>query len=177
MKFSSPSEKGIFSRRTLKIHRSAIKPTALALHKQMYTSFAEGNVPALRRVCNDGIFESFLGRLGQRPKNEIVKWELVDYNKRPRVITHRGARFPVEGAGVIQAVVRICSKQRLTRWRKERGGREVLVEGTGNEKDVVEYVVIQRTIERWKGEEWRIWGTTNENTLDDIDSWERKKLE
>jgi mitochondrial protein MBA1 len=65
----------------------------------------------------------------------------------------------------------------LTRWIKAKGGEMQVVPGSGKEKDVVEYVVLQRQYEGWREGEWRVWGTTRETTLDDIEEWERRALE
>ncbi|KAF8849708.1 hypothetical protein BDZ45DRAFT_634016 [Acephala macrosclerotiorum] len=176
LKFSSPKEKG-FLKRSLKILRSTLKPTAVALHRQMYTSFAEGDIALLRRICTDGIYESFRARIGNRPRGETVQWELVKYNKRPRIVSHRGARLPIEGAAVRQAIIQICSRQKLTRSRKLKGGEVEVVPGSGKEKDVVEYVVLQQRIEAWKPGSWQVWGTTGETTLRDLEEWQKKALE
>ncbi|CZR64114.1 uncharacterized protein PAC_14011 [Phialocephala subalpina] len=176
LKFTSPKEKG-FLRRSLKISRSTVKPTAVALHRQMYTSFAEGDIASLRRICTDGIYESFRGRIGSRPRGETVQWELVKYNKRSRIVSDRGMKLLVDGAAVRQAVVRICSRQKLTRLRRVKNGDAEVVPGSGKEKDVVEYVVLQQRLEAWKPGPWQVWGTTGETTLQDLEEWEKKALE
>lgn len=173
---ASPAKKGFF-KRTIKLSRSNVTPTAVALHRQMYTSFAEGDVSTLRKICADGIFDSFRSRIGNRQRGEKVVWELVKYNKGPILVSHRGARFPIEGGTIRQAVVRISSTQRLTRWTKGKGGILEQVPGSGKEKNVEEYVVVQRTTERWREGDWQVWGTTSETTLEEITEWERKKLE
>lgn len=141
----------------------------------MYTAFADGDISALRKMCADGIYESFRARIANRPKGEKVQWELVKYNKRAKVVSNRAARLPLDGAAIRQAVVRISSTQKLTRWRREHG-KLVTIEGTGKEKDVVEYVVIQERIENWRAEEWQVWGTTRETGLDDVDEWNQAQL-
>lgn len=79
------------------------------------------------------------------------------------MVSDRAARLPIEGAGIRQAVVRIRSRQSLTRWREGQ-----VVPGTGQEKEVKEYVVIQKRL--WKGKEegWLVWGTTEETTMDKL---------
>jgi hypothetical protein len=74
----------------------------------MYTSFAEGDIVALRKICTDGLYDSFRARIGNRSKGEKVVWDLVNYNKRSKLISNRAARMPIEGAAVMQAVVRDC---------------------------------------------------------------------
>ena len=51
-----------------------------------------------------------------------------------------------------------------------------MVPGTGKERDVVEYVVIQRKYWQWDEEEWQIWGTTEETTLEDVEKWGKREL-
>ncbi|KAF4624816.1 hypothetical protein G7Y89_g13355 [Cudoniella acicularis] len=166
LKYSSPKGKSSFGRRELKLNSSIIIPTALALHKQMYSSFAAAETPTLRKICCDGIYDSFRARIASRPRGEQVTWELVKYNRRAKLVGNRAARFPIDGAAVRQAVVRICSTQRLTRARNG-----VVVGGSGKEKDVVEYVVVQRTYSNWRPGDWQIWGTTRETSLEEVKGW------
>jgi len=79
----------------------------------------------------------------------------------------------MDGAGFRQAVVRICSTQRLTRFAPD--GSQI--KGTGGERQTVEYVVIQKAYWQWKEGDWKIWGTTEETTLDDVKDWEKKMAE
>ena len=81
---------------------------------------------------------------------------MVKYKQRSKLISNRAMRLPIEGAAFRQAVVRIASRQKLTRWVKAKGGEMQVVPGSGKERDVVEYVVVQRQYERWKEGEWRI---------------------
>lgn len=144
----------------------------------MYSAFAEGDSTTLRKICTDGVYDSMRARISARAKGEKVQWELVQYNKRAKVVSNRAARLPMEGAAVRQAVVRICSRQKLTRWRRVRGENELeMVPGSGKEKDVVEYVVVQRRCGNWKEEDWQVWGTTGETTLKDVEEWQRRELE
>lgn len=172
-KFMSPPAKKGSLRRSFKLHRSKLVPEAVSLHTQMYTTFAAGDVNSLRRLCTDGLFDTFSGRIGNRTRGERVKWELVKYNKRAKLISDRAARLPVDGMAMRQSVVKISSRQRLTRWQRIQG-REEQIEGTGKEKDVVEYVVVQRLYKNWQPGPWMVWGTTKEITLDDVDEWKRK---
>lgn len=70
-----------------------------------------------------------------------------------------------------QAVVRIQSRQSLARIiGVGPDGQEIIAKGTGQDKEIREYVVIQRRI--WKGveEPWVVWGTTEETSLSKIPS-------
>jgi protein MBA1 len=171
VKWTSPREKRWYNR-TIKINRSQTAPTTIALHQEMYNAFAEGDARALRKICADGIHESFRARIGNRARGEKVVWELVKYNKRAKVMSDRAARLPMDGASIRQAVVRICSSQKLTRYLAN--GQQV--KGTGKERDVVEYVVVQKKYWNYIGEQWQVWGTTEETTLDDVKEWETKSL-
>lgn len=139
----------------------------------MYSAFADGDKSALRKLCTDGLYDSFSARIGSRPKGERVVWELLEYNKRAKVVSNRAARLPIDGAAVRQAVVRISSTQKLTRYTP----KGAVVQGSGKERSLVEYVLIQKKIWGWKDEEWQVWGTTEETTLDDVLEWEKKALE
>ncbi|KAK0111313.1 hypothetical protein ONS95_001680 [Cadophora gregata] len=174
--FASPPKKSFF-KRALKLSRSKVTPTAVALHRQMYTSFAEGDVTTLQALCADGIFDSFRNRIGNRQRGEKVVWELVKYNKGPKLVSYRAARYPTDGGAIRQAVVRISSTQKLTRWIQGKGGVLELVPGSGKEKDVEEYMVVQKTIHDWKEGDWQVWGTTSETTIKDLKEWERRKSE
>ncbi len=143
----------------------------------MYTSFAEGDITALRKMCSDGLYDSFRARIGNRQRGEKVVWELVKYNRGSKLVSHRGGKLPIEGAAIRQAVVKISSRQRLTRFIKGKDGEMQVVPGSGKEKDVVEYLVVQTMAKDWREGAWIVWGTTTETTLDDIKEWDRRLLE
>ena len=137
----------------------------------MYTSFAEGDIAAVRKTCTDGLYETLRARIATRGKGETVHWELVKYNRRAKLVSDRVSRFPIEGAGARQSVVRIRSDQRLTRWRGDQ-----MVEGSGKVKSVEEFVVIQKRYIGWKEEEWMVWGTTYETGIEDVENWQKDNL-
>lgn len=56
--------------------------------------------------------------------------------------------------------MKISSKQSLTRYDAE--GR--IVKGTGDVRDVKEYLVIQKRVWQGREEEWLVWGTVGETT-------------
>ena len=77
--------------------------------------------------------------------------------------------MPFKASALRQVVVRLQSRQSLTRIVSRGSGRpKETVKGTGEEKLVSEYVVLQRRM--WKGEEgpWIIWGTTEETDADTV---------
>ncbi len=65
--------------------------------------------------------------------------------------------------------MRIRSKQSLAKIiPATKGQRELVVEGTDLDKQVNEYVVIQRRIMKGKEDPWMVWGTTQETSVDDV---------
>lgn len=169
--WSSPRKESWY-RRTIKINRSQIAPSAVALHQTMYTAFAEGDTSTLRKICTDGIHDSFRARIATRPRGEKTVWEIVKYNKRAKLMSNRAARLPLDGWAIRQAVVRISSRQKLTRYR----ANGTVVPGTGKEKDVVEYIVLQKMYSNWKDAEWKVWGTTDVTTLPDLEEALKRDL-
>lgn len=148
----------------LKINYRTTKPTAQALHSAMYTAFAAKDTATLKRICCDGLYSSFVSRIAARPRGETWNWELVKHTKAPKIMSYRAASLGIERAGIRQAVVRLNTQQRLTRYRADGS----VVPGTGEVKDVREYVVIQRIL--WQGveSEWQVWGTTEETTIEKV---------
>lgn len=73
----------------------------------------------------------------------------------------------MDGAALRQAVVRISSRQKLSRYARDG----TLIKGTGKERDVVEYVVIEKGYWNWKENDWRFWGTTEETSVETVLDW------
>ncbi|KAI9715908.1 MAG: hypothetical protein M1812_005728 [Candelaria pacifica] len=146
-------------------------PTAIELHRKMYTAFAEGDISTLRKICAEGILESFRKRIAARA-GEKWEWNLESYRRTPRVVSNRAVKLPLDKAGLRQAVVNIESRQSLTRTRPD-GTR---VPGTGTQKVVREYVVIQKQMFDGVENRWLVWGTTEETTLSKLAAQEKKDL-
>jgi len=153
-----------------KIQLRKTAPTAVALHKQMYTAFADSDVELLTSICTDGLLESFRSRIASRRPGELVRWTLHRYTRSPRVVSHRAVVLPVaKGAALRQAVVRIQSRQSLARISgRWPDGVEKVVKGTGEEKEVREYVVVQKRMWKEKEGPWMVWGTTEETSVDQV---------
>lgn len=139
----------------------------------MYTAFAEADEAALQKICLEGIHDNLRARLASRPQGEKVVWQLVKYNKQPKLISNRAAKTPIDGMIIRQAAVRICSRQKLTRYSRTPDGNLEQINGSGKEKDLVEYLVIQRIYEQWQPKEWMVWGTAKETSLNDIQEWDK----
>jgi len=133
---------------------------AQALHTQMYTAFADGDLSLLRKTCCDGLFASFQSRITSRPTGQGLRWNLHQYTRTPRVVSHRAVVLPmVKGAALRQAVVRLQSRQSLTQLRTSG---EVEPD-TGAVKEVMEYIVVQRRMWKEQEEPWMVWGTIEES--------------
>lgn len=133
----------------------------------MYSAFAEGDLGTLKAICADGLYESFERRLEGRKRGEKLAWELVSYTSPAKVVSNRCGRFPVDGMSIRQAVVRIRSQQSLAKV----GGR-----GTGV-KTFDEYLVIQQMYTKYQPQEWMLWGTVPENTLEDVETWDKEGMD
>lgn len=170
IKVASPQAGKRWYHKSYKLSRSSILPIAQQLHVDMYTAFAAGDLHSLKSLCTEGIYESFRARISNRAKGEKVEWELLKYVGSPKLVSDRAAMIPgMEGMVIRQAVVRVRSLQRLT--REVEGKR---VEGTGEEKQVEEYVVVQQKLEKWKAGGWKVWGTTRSTRLEDVEGWEKR---
>jgi protein MBA1 len=169
------------------LQRRQIPKIAKTLYEEMYSSFARGNIDAMRpRLC-ENIYESLMGRVAARPTNTSLRWTLHRYVGAPKVVSHKftplsaGIKDKYKQSVLQQVVVRIKSVQSLQRLRKVRGrdGKvtEVLEEGSESKgKEVTEFFVIQRMMRKGVMGDWKIWGTTEEMTLEKFEKEERKKL-
>jgi len=115
----------------------------------------------LTKICTDGLYTSFMGRISRRPRGERLKWTLHDYRGWPRVVSHRAVQLrEIPQTGIRQVVVRIKSRQTLEKL-DARGG--AIAGDQSKPKDLEEYVVIQRRMLRGHEGDWMIWGTTQES--------------
>ena len=121
-------------------------------HPGAVADLDRGDVDTLGEICADGLREKLKARLKARGKERVI-WEFHE-NEKPRVVSSRAADLG-DGFGLRQAVVRVRSRQSLIRYRAD-GTRYFQ---TGDEKDVEEYVVIQK--QKFHSEEgpWMLWGT------------------
>lgn len=161
-----------------------IAPKAAQLHREMYTAFAAGNLEAVKdRVCT-GLFGSLRGRLLQRAPNTFLRWSVKKQLSAPKLCSFKAAALPYEKSqdaternAQIQAVVKLHTLQSLQHAKKvskregktnTKAGVIVTVEedvGAVEEKESVEYVVIQRTVRKGKMGPWQVWGFADEMTL------------
>ncbi|KAI4157410.1 MAG: hypothetical protein L6R39_000692 [Caloplaca ligustica] len=144
-----------------------VGPIAQAMYQQMYTSFAEGDIATLSTLCTEGLLASFKSRIAARPRDERLRWTLHSFLRGPKFVSQRIAMLPYKGAALRQVVVRLRSRQSLARLllNGKDNKSETLVKGTGEENEVVEYLVLQRRMLKDEEGPWMIWGTTTETDL------------
>ncbi|KAM0718183.1 hypothetical protein Q7P37_006515 [Cladosporium fusiforme] len=160
---------------------------AAAIHKEMYSAFAAGDLnPMTNKVCA-GLLGSLRGRVAQRAPNTYLRWSIKKQLAAPKLVSFKAAVLPgpqgeakEERNAQVQAVVRLHTLQTLQHVKKttKRSGRELKVaeelEGPEEEKESVEYVVLQKTLRRGKMNPWRVWGFTNETDLKQVELEDKK---
>ena len=129
-----------------------------------------GDISTLRRSCTDGILTSFRTRIHSRPKNEASRWTLHGYIGSPWIVSTRIGMLQQKKSVIMQSVVRLRSIQSLRKFIKGVGGQEhAITKGSENEqKRIVEYVVLQKTIIEGEENPWMFWGTTQESKLENV---------
>jgi len=169
------------------LERSKLVPNAKQLYEEMYTRFANGSIDAMRpRLC-DTIYVSLASRIQARAPNTNLEWKLHRYVGTPWLCSYRVGALsdkPVpsdQNNTIQQAVVRIRSMQSLKRSKRIRGKggaptTELVEEGSGEEKLVIEYLVIQKMLRKGKPGPWMIWGTTEETTMEKLEAVQKKKM-
>jgi len=78
------------------------------------------------------------------------------------------AELPLDASALRQSVVRIVSRQSLSQVRKEKGSEAEKVVRGGEEKELVEYLVLQRRIFKGKEGPWKIWGSVRESDTNKV---------
>lgn len=122
-----------------------------------------GDVTTLSTICTEGLLASFRSRIAARPRNEKMRWTLHRFTQGPQFVSQRMAMLPYKGAALRQVIVRMRSRQSLARMvSKGNNNSGTLVQGTGEEVEVSEYLVLQRRMLRNEEGPWLIWGTTSE---------------
>lgn len=173
---------------------------AKEMYEDMYKHFAQGDLTPLEGKLSPGLMGSLRGRVSQRQANTFMKWSLERYLSTPKLVWYHVAmvdpkRPKDDQLGLIQAVVRIRSRQSLQRVQKVMGRdrmvREVVVDSEGkaipdeqvererrrSTKDTTEYVVLQRFLKHSRTSPWQIWGTTEEMSLAKIKKAEQQLQE
>ncbi|KAK6522121.1 hypothetical protein TWF281_002687 [Arthrobotrys megalospora] len=147
--------------------RKDLIPSAEALHRNMYTAYARGDVDSLSRICSRDLYHTFRNRIVSRPSNVQFSWKFSGYNSKSRIMSHKVGMLG-QGKGdensIRQAVVRIDSTQTLI-----KGVDGKVVKGTGEPTRTVEYIVLsKRRREGVPETPWTVWGTVEESGMDEI---------
>lgn len=102
-------------------------------------------------------------QIQNRPSTEKVSWKLVgDKFRGARVMADRAIKIPdMPNSGIRQVVVRLSSRQAVTKTTAGQSAASQEVTPAAKEQDCLEYVVIQQLVWHGKEAEWQIWGTTN----------------
>ncbi|KAJ0307665.1 hypothetical protein Brms1b_009916 [Colletotrichum noveboracense] len=146
---------------------SSIVPTAKALHQQLAEALAAGDKATLRQICVPHLYETLSATISRRKTTHKLTWELLAYDGRPKLLSHRLAMLPPVGKSPMlqQAVVGIVSSQRLGRVDKQTG--EPVPSSTRVEK-LNEYLVLSRSLDpqTYKPGKWIVWGNTKVTTME-----------
>ena len=118
------------------------------------------DVTVLRTICAEGLYNLLVARIAARPRDETLRWTSHSSVQQPRVVSHRVNMLPlITRSALRQAVVQLKTRQSLERLLPD--GRAM--PGTGEVKEVTEYIVIQKRIINEKEDKWIVWGTVEES--------------
>lgn len=161
------SQPGWRQKPLISLKKGPLITQAKAMHRQMNEAIASGDVDALEKLVDSALYYPLAANIHQRPKGRTCTWELVRYNKEPRVVSHK--IMPVAELLLWQVVVSIPSRQRVV--EHERGR---VVPGSEKELDLVENVVIGTMLNKdtWATHGWKILATVQPMTPE---KWEREK--
>ncbi|ODV92709.1 hypothetical protein CANCADRAFT_19620, partial [Tortispora caseinolytica NRRL Y-17796] len=108
-----------------------MKQLALENFIAVNTAFAKGREPQIADNCSILTNHALKERLKHVDPNIKMSWELLRYNRKPRIVLLQPLEIP-NAPSALQAVYRIDSRQRLT---VEKPGQEPQV----TETDLVQY--------------------------------------
>jgi protein MBA1 len=171
-----------------KFELTQIAPKAAEMHREMYSAFAQGDLERLQpKVCN-GLFGSLRGRVQQRAPNTFLRWSVKKQLSSPKLCSFKAAVLPGpkgesadERNAQIQAVVKLHTVQSLQHVKRvtKRVNNKIVTQeelvGAEEEKESVEYVVVQKTLRKGKMNNWQLWGFTNETSLSQLLKEDAKK--
>ncbi|KAK4937013.1 hypothetical protein LTR10_022262 [Elasticomyces elasticus] len=152
---------------------------AKALHRTFNTALAEGDTATIEKIACTGLVNSAKSRIQRRKRMRVrEEWGLRKYmginyprflQKWPlsallpgagvKVIQDRLAPLPFPNSSFRQCTVRIDSVQLAK--TASMSGNEFF--------NVTEYVVIQKLTLHGKEQQWKLWGTVEPSTMEDID--------
>ena len=135
----------------------------------------------MRSLCCDGLAKTLVNQIESRSAGEQVTWKLIGWIRRPstyftgvRVVSDRATKIPeVPNSGIRQIVVRVTSRQSMSKKILPRGGKlpsSRELQSIPKEQDCDELLVVQQIIWNEKDSGWRVWGYAKPTTLDIIQS-------
>lgn len=137
------------------------------------SSSLSNDIATIESICCQGCAKDITKRIKQHAASNLhFRWRLDRILSSPRIVSHRAVEAPLEdGVGrtplVRQAIVRMHSLQCLQATTRDQVNDVPAVKDV---VEVIEYVAIQKRIYMGKEEDWKIWGTfQNETKLED---WE-----
>ena len=161
-----------------KVRFGRTAPTAMALHRQLYQALADGDRHEIADIAAEGLKKRLVDKVRARPDDVVLFWDLLRYIGRPRVVSHRASAIPLQEGETLsnyvrQAVVKVTSLQKLTRSihseEREDEGERNWEPPAETEKQVTEYVVVQKWCNRGNEGDWKIWGTVEETPVEKFD--------
>lgn len=172
--------KAAATKRKTKPPWSLVERTLVArnLHRQYYVALAEGDVSTIKKIACRGLIQSSERRIGQRRDGDahsfqimqyigvkypqVLRWPLLSFLpfSATKIVSDKIAPLPFGKNNLLrQCVVRVRTRQRLDRH-----------DGIGPRiADLSEYVVLQRMRIEEQDEGWKLWGTTQPSTREEID--------
>ena len=166
------SQPGWRQRPLVSLKKGPLIAQTKALHRQMNEAIASGDVDALEKIVDPNLYMPLAINIHQRARGHTCTWELLKYNKEPRVVSLK--IIPMAGFAtklLWQVTVSIASRQRVV----ERDERKRVVPGSEKEMDLVENVVIGTMLdnETWTTSGgWKIIATVQPMTPE---RWEEEK--
>ncbi|KAK1730059.1 hypothetical protein CaCOL14_013091 [Colletotrichum acutatum] len=145
-----------------------IVPEAKALHRRLGEALAAGDKDTLREICTPALYQTLSAVISRRKATEKLTWELLRYDGKPRIVSHKIAMMPPLGKAPViqQVVVAISSSQKLDKIEKSTNKP---VKGGLRVQNQTEYFVMTRQFnpKTWAPKKWIAWGNTQATTMED----------
>ena len=123
----------------------------------------------IKQACCEGLVTHLKRHIAIRSLDKKARWEIGSIwpHLATRVVSNRASKFPREDSAIRQVVIKIRSKQRIVHVNDDE-----TIDGHARWDSqwvkVIEYLVIQRRIIDGQEGDWKIWGTTQETSYDQI---------
>ena len=165
----------------MKLPYHVVERTTVAreLHEKYYTALAEGDMSTINKIACKGLIQQSQRSISQRRDSTALKFSILGYRgmqypqslrwpllsilpfNATKIVSDKVAPLPFGQNNLLrQVVVRISSRQEL----------QTPENPVGKKADLTEYVVIQRMRMDGVDEGWKLWGTTKQSTMKDIET-------